>query len=505
MTIKKTILTIGLLGLLLLMLGQCGNHQKNERDEIILAKVGDKTVSLNEFIARAEYTIRPNYCKGSDNISKKRILNSLIAEKMFALEEGDTNRLLQNKRFQRYIEGRKQQAMRQWLYHMEAVEKVKLDSSEIKRQYQLAGRKYRVNYFNINDDTLASTIRSILKEDRNLFNSIFFELSGSDSIPQKEVDYFVRENDVIQNALYSEKLKVGDVIGPLRLEDGQYIVLKIDGWTTTHIISETGMTQRWNDVKDDLTNQKARKIYENFITNLMKNKRMDLNPETFGKLADVFGAQYFTIRDKEKEHFLNQAFDKEIDGFSPDFGEEIDDIIDKPFLMISGETWTVRDFSQELDIHPLVFRKRNISRSEFPEQLKFAIADLIRDKYLAKEAYKKGYDKAKVVARNIMMWQDASVALYHKTQYLQTCDTNESNSLQLIDQYLNPYIDTLQEKYSSDIEVNVEEFDKINLTRTDMFVTQSNVPYPVLVPAFPQLTTDHKLDYGKRMDNHNIK
>ena len=32
-----------------------------------------------------------------------------------------------------------------------------------------------------------------------------------------------------------------------------------------------------------------------------------------------------------------------------------------------------------------------------------------------------------------------------------------------------------------------------------MIVMQKNVPFPVIVPSFPQVTTDSKLDYGKRI------
>jgi hypothetical protein len=60
----------------------------------------------------------------------------------------------------------------------------------------------------------------------------------------------------------------------------------------------------------------------------------------------------------------------------------------------------------------------------------------------------------------------------------------------------------LQTKYSDQIEVDVETFNDIRLTRIDMFVTQENVPFPIMVPSFPLLTTDHMLDYGNRMEKN---
>ena len=95
----------------------CGKEVSDQPVEKILVKIGDKTISVNEFIHRAEYTIRPKYCNQDNYIHKKIILNSLIAEKLLALEAAGRNELAEDVQFQDYIRGRKEQAMRQWLYY----------------------------------------------------------------------------------------------------------------------------------------------------------------------------------------------------------------------------------------------------------------------------------------------------------------------------------------------------------------------------------------------------
>ena len=55
------------------------NQSKN-----ILALVGDKTITVNDFIKRCEYVPRPPYCNGDSYIHKKIALNSLIAEKLLS-------------------------------------------------------------------------------------------------------------------------------------------------------------------------------------------------------------------------------------------------------------------------------------------------------------------------------------------------------------------------------------------------------------------------------------
>jgi hypothetical protein len=66
-----------------------------------------------------------------------------------------------------------------------------------------------------------------------------------------------------------------------------------------------------------------------------------------------------------------------------------------------------------------------------------------------------------------------------------------------IEKYLNPYVDSLQAKYSDVIQVDVDVLREIRLSRIDMMAMQLNVPFKIIVPSFPQITTDNRLDYGR--------
>ncbi|MEE3188564.1 MAG: hypothetical protein VX244_01470, partial [Candidatus Neomarinimicrobiota bacterium] len=46
-------------------------------EHVILAKVGPRIITIDDFIRRAEYSIRPDYCRQSNYIHKKIVLNSL--------------------------------------------------------------------------------------------------------------------------------------------------------------------------------------------------------------------------------------------------------------------------------------------------------------------------------------------------------------------------------------------------------------------------------------------
>ena len=273
--------------------------------------------------------------------------------------------------------------------------------------------------------------------------------------------------------------------------------MKINGWDNRIAISNQDIQTRWNDVSDKLRKEHAAEIYRKFAADVMKGKKVDFSRDTFFKLVKIVAPHYLKSGQEKKEEFNNMFWGKEV---IPDsIADNMEVLLSFPLLRIDGEIWTVERFRKELRAHPLVFRKRRFSKKEFPEQYKLAIVDLIRDKYLTEKAYEMGYENAAVVQRNLNMWEDNLLSIYQKNKYLASVDIKDKNYIKVIKECLDGYIDSLQVIYNDKIEINTDEFEKIKLTNIDMFVMQKNAPFPVIVPGFPLLTTDNKMDYGRKM------
>ncbi|MDZ7289739.1 MAG: hypothetical protein ONB44_07075 [candidate division KSB1 bacterium] len=494
------VIIAALIGMLLL---HCGKKEDLAGQETIIARIGDKTISQNEFIRRAEYTIRPVYCRGDDYIHKKIVLNSLVAEKLLALEAGEDNELLQNEEWQLYLRGRKEQAMRQWLYYQEGYKKVVLDTAEVKKFYQLAGRKYRIAYYTIKNDTIAALVARELHEQGRTFEEVYGKTGSLEGIPQREVAWNSPEHEVIHTAMFSDVLQKDQVLGPLKIEDNYHVVIKVLGWTEELAITDTQIQKRWRDVSEGLTEQKAEAIFEKYVLKVMRGKKIEFNPSTFRRVVNIVGPFYLrSFAEKEaalKQQLWNQQDQENILNRA---GKDFEAVLDEPFFRIDGKIWSVRDFEREVKIHPLVFRKKRVTKGDFAEQFKLAVVDMVRDRYLAEEAYKKGYDRVEVVRRNVEMWKDNLLFLYQLNKHLKAIGKQEDfgkEYMKIIETDLNPYVDRLQAKYANKIEINTDAFEKIKLTRIDMMVIQQNVPFPIVVPGFPVITTDHQLDYGRKM------
>lgn len=498
----KTLTTI--FGLLLfgsLLFISCKKETGTTTKETMLARVADKTISVNEFIRRAEYTIRPAYCRGDNYIHRKIVLNSLIAEKLLALEAGEDNELTRNHEFQQYLLGRKEQAMRQILFYEVAEKPVKLDTSEVNRLYKVAGRLYNVAYLNCPNKEVAGEIYRQLSAGKVTFEQMAKDLTGKDKVPQREIRFDSPEPDIINKTLYDKSIKKGQLIGPLQVAPDSYVILRVNGWKTFVAMSDEQQANRLKLVKDKLTERKALANYEKFIGKIMGDKQLRFKPKIFEKMVNILGPEYFKTEKEKKEMFNKKFWNKDNDMMVRENSlEQLAAIAKETFFTIEGQIWTVKQFMNHLQRHPLVFRRKKFPKNQFARHFRQAVADMIRDYYLTQVAYERGYDKRPEVKRNVNMWKDNLLALYQKKKYLDQQDLKGKKGLEIIKEVLDPYVAQLREKYQQQIEINTDAFEKIQLMRIDLFAIQPNQAFPVVVPSFPQLTTHNMLDYGRKME-----
>ena len=465
-------------------------------------RIGEKTITENEFIYRAEYTPRPAYCRGSTNIHKKIVLNSLIAEKLLALEAGEDNEFINSNNVQAYIKGRREQAMREILYTKDAYETVILDTTQILETLNLSGRTYSNTYVYFKDyATAKSFISNAPKLDNQITNQKLV-FPTHENMQTRTVSWNETEHDSIFQALYTKPVTVNQVLGPIKIGNDNYLVLYVNGWKDTAIITDKQFQSRWRDISSYYKRRIAQRNYDEIINTVMRGRSIIFEQNTFFKFTDILASIYLDSGNNKEvnlNNILSPDVDKELKYSSSNNGQE--SLNQNTLFRLDGRIWTVDNFLEKLKSHPLVFRKKNIQNHEFGEQLKYAIIDVITNYYLTQKAYKSGYNNINSVQRIEQMWLDYINALYKKKQILSNSPMDssiKSNSLQLIQTYLDPVVDSLQAKYSEFIEIDIDIYENVVLSRIDMLVYQDNLPYPVKVPSFPLLTTDHILDYGSR-------
>ncbi|NOX17460.1 MAG: hypothetical protein GXO87_04155 [Chlorobi bacterium] len=452
--------------------------------EKILVGIGEKTITVEEFINRAELTPRPSYAKGNSNAVKNIVLNSLIAEKLIALDKENNTELNNDRKYLNFIKGRKEQKMREILYRETAYDKASVDSSEVIKELEKNSVSYTIEYFTVPTEETAKEIKQKIGLRGASFEKIYYEYTGDKNIPEKEI---TRNNigiDELEKILYGErKIRKYEILGPIKVND-RFLFVKIINWKKENTLSASEYARRFNKTSGDLRKAEADKIYAAFIKKTMKGKKIEFNDKIFFKLAEIL-APFYVGGDKGGGW---KNFSDEAETANPSGLPEPENIKGETFYTIDGEKITVEDFLNEIEKHPLVFRKSGFAEKEFPALFRLSVADMVRDKFLTDIAYERKLDQRSEVKRETEMWKDAVISLYESGKF-----SSGSNSSQ-ISSALSAYIVELNKKYKNRIKPDYNEFEKIRLTDVDLFAVEKGAPFPAVVPPFPKLTKKQNID-----------
>ena len=484
--------------LAIVTLSFCSKEMNNDVPETIIARIGDKTISKHEFIKRCEYTIRPGFLNNNTPIHKRMILNSLIAEKLIALESGDS--VIAGS--EDFLQGRLEQAMRLFLYEKEATQKVKIDSTELANIIQNSAREYNVSYVSVNSPEIADLVMDSLAATKKSFDE-FVQSNGVDKVPSKKVSWNFNENEVLLDSLYLRKRNNGEIVGPVKISGDHYMILKIKDWTEEKVLTDDYIQKRKKDVRDNLVKRRSKELYDHFLVDVMKGKEIEFNNDIFFPLVNIMGPIYLKNR-KDNENLTEKLFwgHMEKDAFPKSDRLKLQEMRNATLFTIDGKEWTVEEFSKYLRRHPLVFRNNKMKNEEFGKEFLNAIIDLVADYYVTEEAYRRGYDKINVVQREYNIWKDNLNFVFYRNAILQENGINsdvKGNVLQDIVSTMNPIVEELQKKYADQIELNYDALKDLELTRINMEVVQPKEAFPKVVPGFPVVTDLHDLNYAKPM------
>lgn len=479
----------------------CSTSQIAAGEDDVLVKVAGRIITVNDFLRRSEYTVRPTYCKNNFNSDKKIILNSLIAEKLLAIEAGEDNPFINSTAVQTYLLGRKEQMMRYVLYNEEVKRNIKLDTLKIKNVYQYAGREYKISYVSVKDTHLVQQLKYELFDKKRTFEDALHYNYNLKKIPEKTITWNSIEHPLILDSLYTLDRKKGEVLGPLEFAKDHFMFIKINGWLNTPAITQKQYDNRYNSVKNVYEERASYEAYVEYVKTIMKDKKLSFNKDVFLSFSDIMGPIYMKSKNEQEKVFEEGVWDsKNLEMKYKNVKPRLDQIRNSKLFDFENKDWSVDDLLREIKKHPLVFREKKISKKDFGEQLQLAILDLVRDECLTKVAYARNYDKTEAVTNESRMWKDNLNSLYQKNKLLKESGKDSlftTNYMSVLDKTLNPLIESLQKKYSDKIFINVDLFDRIKLTKIDLAVSYANSPFSQAVPTFPLVTTISKLNYGK--------
>lgn len=467
--------------------------QKEQSVEILLS-FKDFQLSKNEFIARSEFTIRPFHCSGDTEIDKAIALNSMLAELIFDHEAGDSSRLMKKKKFQKYLDGIKNQAVREELFNQEVWSKIIIDSQELFKRYEKSNKIFQVDYiFSNNKDEIKLC-------DEKLSNGISFDSVLSffyeENIPEeKEISYGVYE-DALENAIFKDTVRKDEVIGPIEASNGYYI-MKINGWMEEVVLSPEQVKLKLADISQEMQIESAELKWEEYVKQQMKGKVIHFNDKIFYEVTEIMKPLY--ISDEEADSIEVPILAEYMEHGSARIDSFLLENKDKLFFEFDGKEWTLEKFVHEMWERPLIFQKKNIKSDEFPFYFQKAIADLVRDRVLSDIGLQKGYGEKSGVKKQVSMWKRYYNARFYIEEYLKEQNVDLDRIYQSKDffDYLDPLFDSLKSKYQDEIQFNNQVLNDIKLTKIPFMARRKNAVYQQLVPPFPYTTHSNKLNYKR--------
>jgi len=399
--------------------------------------------------------------------------------------------LWDDKDFKRFIRGKKEQSMRNWLFLQETADKVKVDSSEVARYYEFAGREYSVSYYSVTDTMLLRD----LDNGKDQFEKLFREIYGNSAIPIKKISWAEHESFDVLNLFYSQKIQNSAIVPPLKISESEYILYKIHDWADTKIYTEKQTRERWDKVERRLKNKKKKELWEDYISKIMDEKTVKFDNSVFQKVSDVFFKFYKHDAGKHKIDRRQWEWFEQSKKYTQ-ISEALGPAIHKSFFEIDGITWKVNKFLEEYFSHPLAFRDYNTSPKDFSEQFRKVVYEIIRDEYLTEESYKRGYDSVKNVISDETTWRDICLAVYQRDNYLKRISAqNRFNNKSILENNLNAICDSLFSIYGKNIYLNLSSFEQISLGSTYLETVQNTMKNDYNEPFFPIFTSNQSIGY----------
>ena len=411
----------------------------------------------------------------------------MIAEKILAIEAERDTQVTGNKKLNNYVQGIKEQKMRELYYNNFAMEKVNVDEQQLKEIVKAANRSYELAYFDVPASANYDSIGSVLLSENKSFDQVVKSIYPESETPVQDVSWRDVYNSDLFEALYTKRAEPGQIIGPVSRQDNRVFFFKVNSWKNVVPTSETDQKLLYENVKNALKNTMAANKYEEVIRELMDGKELVFNMEGLVPLVNMLGP--ILLREDQGPNFLNDPSERIRQEIKLDtllnsknhFGKRV-------VLTIDNKNWTIDKILAEISVHPLVFRKKKIQKREFGEQLKYALGDLLRDHYITQEAYKLGYDERDEIKRAEKLWTDYFRAVLMREKTLAQIQDSTTNSLE----YMDHETRLLRNKYKPDVKIDEDIFNKIEIADIQFFATQKNVPYPLVTPGFPLLTLDDK-------------
>ncbi|MCK5076741.1 MAG: hypothetical protein KAR38_10205, partial [Calditrichia bacterium] len=344
------------------------------------------------------FYLNPKWSSGITNLEAyKNQLNYLVEQKIFA-QEAIKLGLDKEEYISNYLNFIHEKEMIKELYRQEVASEVNISEEEYKTAYQYMKKKVQFEY--LSSQEIENAIKYFYAFNQQPLNKI--SLIASD-VDEKGISPLFSYGDMaaeLEEVVFN--MQKDEIKGPVKV-GSKYMVVKLIDGRVEKFMSEMDFHEKKSKIKKVIFERRANKISGKYIENLMHNKNVKINPDTFSPLSEYFSR---TIKNKNSSTpypiYIN---DKELNMTL----NGVKEILDKDIVSYDGGALTVKEFLSALKNMPSGMRPQ----VNMTPQLKKALAIIVRDKHLTAKAKERGLNKNNTVLYESQIQTDEILAGYY--------------------------------------------------------------------------------------------
>jgi parvulin-like peptidyl-prolyl isomerase len=394
--------------------------------EKTIAKVGNISITENEFVERYELTplYRKNIKKMKNSL-KLEFLYSLAAEKLWALEAErlgfDTTEVMKfaTTEFQKMF-------VRDILFHREIKDQVIVTEEDVINGYFKSTSALKVNFiFSENEEEIFEIFR--LLNTGFPFDSILVERSEYQEQPAPIEVIFGQLLEEVEDSVFT--LRVGNYTSPLFTPDGWYI-FRVVNRSESLLITEQDRNDALNRVKKTIEARRLDQYFDEFYMEFFKDKKIEADAALFKILAqnikDIFEKKRNEVTDSSSN--LLSIISEDVIEIENRIGKET---LDKIFIKFDSNPFSLKAY-----LRLIAFDGFNLKPEEIPDFfpiLNSKTRSVIEKELLAREGIRRGYHLLPEVQNQIAMWRGNYLFQLLQNQFLDSASVSDDEVYQ---QYL---------------------------------------------------------------------
>lgn len=359
-----------------------------------VAKIGDRTISIDEF--RYRYELTPQLFRENKRVMnelKLEFLYTLIAEKLLAAY-GETVSLDTSETVKNTLKIFEEMFVRDALYDLMIVEKAKYKADSLLGFYLANATMAKCIYIKSNTYEEAERIHKLLEK------GVPFDFLLSDNAIKSDtlVVTFGQFNEEIENEILT--LPLGMYTTPIQLDDDWYI-LNVEAKYYPIIDKAFGWESEFRRLKKLAKERAEYSYYKEYTKNIFESLSVKAN----GRLLKVLADEVLNLLAlKEQLYGTHKKYFLDASDFALVGTKLNSDVLNQNYFKIYDDSVSFNDFLYYLRFENTSFD--SISLQIVLDVLNAKTKKFIEHKVLAREGYKYGLNNIKSVLDKYNMWKE---------------------------------------------------------------------------------------------------